>query len=131
MSLSLRTPILVVEDDLADGFFLTEQLRQAHLEDCVTLVRSGKEALEFLSSTAAPPRVIFLDLKLPGLSGIELLRKIRHEPRLNTVPVIIISGSINPSDVTECSELGVTAYLPKPVNLATFIAIVAPQSFSK
>jgi CheY-like chemotaxis protein len=128
MSLNLRTPILVVEDDLADGFFLTEQLRTAHLDDCVTLVRSGKEALEFLSSAPTAPRVVFLDLLLPCLSGIELLRIIRHEPRLEAVPVIIISGSINPTDVTECSRLGVTAYLPKPVNLATFIAIVAPQS---
>jgi len=66
MSLNLLTPILVVEDDLADGFFLTEQLRMAHLDDCVTLVRSGEEALEFLSSTPSPPRVLFLDLQLPG-----------------------------------------------------------------
>lgn len=128
MSQKLQTPILVVEDDLADGFFLTEQLRMAHLEDCVTLVRSGKEALDFLSSNQTPPRVIFLDLQLPGLSGIELLRKIRHEPKFGTVPVIIVSGSINPTDVAECSQLGVTAYLPKPINLSTFIAIVAPQS---
>ena len=128
MSLNLLTPILVVEDDLHDGFFLTEQLRMAHLEDCVTLVRSGEEALEFLSSKTSSPRVIFLDLQLPGLSGIELLGKIRREPRLNTVPVIIMSGSINPHDVTKCTRLGVTAYLPKPVNLVTFIAIVAPQS---
>jgi CheY-like chemotaxis protein len=110
MSLNLLTPILVVEDDLADGFFLTEQLRQAHLEDCVTLVRSAEKALEFLSSAPTVPQVIFLDLQLPGISGIELLGKIRREPRLNTVPVIIMSGSINPHDVTECTRLGVTAY---------------------
>ena len=128
MSQNLKTPILVVEDDLADSFFLTEQLKMAHLEDCVTLVRSGKDALAFLFSAPTAPRVIFLDLQLPGLSGIELLRTIRREPRLRTVPVIIVSGSINPTDVAECSQLGVTAYLPKPVNLATFVAIVAPQS---
>jgi two-component system, response regulator len=67
-------------------------------------------------------------LHLPGLSGIELLGRIRSEPRLQDVPVIIMTGSIDPNDVTECSRLGVTAYLPKPVDLLSFIAIVGPHS---
>jgi len=119
-----RTPILVVEDNANDSYLLTRQLARAHFEDCVTVIGNGQDAFDYLLR-APTPLAVFLDLRLPGMSGIQLLEKIRQEERLRTVPVIVMTGSVDPKDVEECSRLGVTAYLPKPVGLSTFIKTVA------
>jgi two-component system, response regulator len=119
------TPILVVEDNADDSFLLTRQLARAHFDDCVTVIGNGQDALDFLLHTTAIPLAVFLDLRLPGLSGIQLLEKIRQEPRIAAVPVIVMTGSVDPRDMEVCNRLGVTAYLPKPVTLTTFIKTVA------
>jgi len=124
MDLSTRQ-ILVVEDNADDSFLLTRQLARAHFDDCVTVIGNGQDAFDFLQHTTAIPLAVFLDLRLPGMSGTQLLEKIRQEPRLRDVPVIVMTGSVDPRDVEECSRLGVTAYLPKPVTLTTFIKTVA------
>jgi CheY-like chemotaxis protein len=118
-----KTPILVVEDNADDSFLLTRQLARAHFEDCVTVIGNGQDAFDYLQHSQLP-LAVFLDLRLPGLSGIELLEKIRQDERLRSVPVIVMTGSVDPHDVAECSRLGVTAYLPKPVALTTFIKTV-------
>ena len=119
------TKILVVEDSVDDSFLLTRQLARAHLDDCVTVIGDGKDALSFLLHATTLPLAVFLDLRLPSLGGIQLLETIRQEPRLKAIPVIVMTASIDPKDVDECTRLGVTAYLPKPVSVATFIKIVA------
>jgi CheY-like chemotaxis protein len=113
-----------VEDNVDDSFLLTRQLARAHLEDCVTVVGDGEDAYKILMETATPPLAMFLDLRLPGMSGIKLLEKIRQEPRLETMPVVIMTDSVDPGDVEACTKLGVTAYLPKPVGITTFIKII-------
>jgi CheY-like chemotaxis protein len=118
-----KTPILVVEDNADDSFLLTRQLARAHFEDCVTVIRNGQDAFDYLQRTPKP-LAVFLDLRLPGLSGVRLLEKIRQDERLGSVPVIVMTGSVDPRDVEECNRLGVTAYLPKPVGLSTFIKTV-------
>ncbi len=117
--------ILVVEDNADESFLLTRQLARAGMEDCVTVIGDGRDALECLLQASTPPRVVFLDLRLPRMSGIEILTRMREEERLRLVPVVIMTGSIDPSDAVECGRLGVTAYLPKPVDLSSFIKIVA------
>lgn len=119
------TKMLVVEDNVDDSFLLTRQLARAHIDDCVTVIGDGKDALSFLLHATPLPLAVFLDLRLPGLSGIQLLEAIRREPRLKTIPVIIMTASVDPKDVEACGRLGVTAYLPKPVSVTTFIKIVA------
>ncbi len=119
------TRMLVVEDNEHDSFLLTRQIERAHLNDCVTVVGNGTEALNLLMRLSAPPLAIFLDLKLPGLSGLQLLERLKKEPRLKSIPVIVMTGSDDPKDVEECKRLGVTAYLSKPISLATFIKTVA------
>ncbi len=119
------TRMLVVEDNEHDSFLLTRQIARAHLNDCVTVVGNGTEALNLLMRLPTPPLAIFLDLKLPGLSGIEVLERLKQEPRFRSIPVIVMTGSDNPKDVEECGRLGVTAYLSKPISLATFIKTVA------
>jgi CheY-like chemotaxis protein len=118
-----KTPILVVEDNADDSFLLTRQLARAHFEDCVTVIGNGQDAFDYLQRTSTP-LAVFLDLKLPGMSGVELLEKIRQDDRLRSVPVIVMTGSLDPRDVETCNGLGVTAYLPKPVGLSTFIKAV-------
>ncbi len=118
------TNILVVEDNVDDSFMLTRQLKRAQIDDHVTIITNGQEALDFLLKADCPPLAIFLDLRLPGLSGIELLKRVRQEDRLRTVPVIILTGSSDPEQMRKCEELGVTAILLKPVALTTFIKTV-------
>ena len=65
-------------------------------------------------------------MRLPRLSGIDLLQRVRQEERLQTLPVIVMTSSLNPSDVETCAALGVTAYLPKPVGIATFARLLRP-----
>lgn len=119
------TKLLVVEDNLNDSYLLTHQIARAEIYDCVTVIDNGKEALDFLLSASPPPLAVFLDLNLPGLGGIDLLKRIKKEPRLRDIPVIVMTGSVLPKDMDECAKLGVAAYLPKPISLSTFLMTVA------
>jgi len=120
-----RSQILVVEDDRDDIFLLTNQLAKAEIKEHVVFIDNGKEALDFLLKTPTPPIAVFLDLHLPGLSGVNLLEKVRQEPRLEDVPIVVMTGYNDPHDMKRCHELGITAYLQKPINLSTFIKTVA------
>ena len=122
---SKSTKILVVEDDANDSFMLTRQLEKAQIDDSVTVVEDGLKALEFLARVQQLPLAVFLDLRLPGLSGIEVLEKIRRDSRLKELPVIIMTGTGDPHDIDKCKSLGVTAFLEKPVGLSDFIKTVA------
>ena len=116
--------ILVVEDDLQDSFLLTDQVVRAGLEDDVRLIRNGRDALDFLLQVSPLPYAVFLDLKLPGLSGIALLREIRNEPRLHDLPVIVTTNSVNAHDAEMCARLGVAAFQSKPVRMEIFKMII-------
>ena len=118
--------ILVVEDNEDDSFLLTRQLARANLEGYIRVIGDGQDALNFLLDSAETPLAVFLDLRLPRMSGIELLRQIRQEMRFQTLPVIVMTSSLNPRDVEECTRLGVWAYLPKPVGITTFTRILRP-----
>ena len=116
--------ILIIEDNADDSFLLTRQLARARLDDRVRVIGDGQDALDFILETSTLPQVVFLDLRLPRVSGIQLLQRIRQEERLRTLPVIVMTNSVDLDDVAKCTELGVTAYLPKPVGLNTFSKIV-------
>jgi two-component system response regulator len=116
--------ILIVEDNADDSFLLTRQLARAHLTKEVQVIGDGADAWELLRTRVDSPEVVFLDLNLPRLSGIDLLRKIRADHRLQNTSVIVMTGSVDTKDVEICTELGVAAYLPKPVTLETFAKII-------
>jgi CheY-like chemotaxis protein len=122
---SKSTRILVVEDDANDSFMLIRQLEKAEIDDNATVVVDGEKALQHLTTAPRLPLAVFLDLRLPGLSGIEVLEKIRDDARCKELPVIIMTGSTDPDDVRKCEKLGVTAFLEKPVALTSFIKTVA------
>lgn len=117
--------ILVIEDEDDDSYLLTRQIARAQIDDHVRVIRDGREAIDVLFSTPFPPMAIFLDLHLRGISGLEVLKKLKGHPRLKEIPVIIMTGSTNPFEFEQCMQLGVTAFLSKPVRLATFIKTVA------
>ena len=118
------TRLLVVEDDADDTFLLTRQLARAQIDDCVTVISNGKDALEFLLKTSPRPLAVFLDLSLPGMDGIDLLKEIRKDAQLGEIPVFVMTGSVDPRHMEECAQLGVTAYLSKPISLTDFIKTV-------
>jgi CheY-like chemotaxis protein len=126
MELTQHTRILIVEDDEDDSFLLTRQLAKAQIDDHVTIITKGEDAFDFLLTTPILPIAVFLDLRLEGgISGMELLERIRGERRLKNVPVIIMTGSNSTKDMQEGEKLGVTAYLLKPVAIPVFIKTIA------
>jgi len=128
--------VVVVEDDEDDRDLLMRQLRKSGIADHVKFFSDGREALTFLSNLPTPEPfcdliAIFLDLKLPGMGGIEVLREIRHIPRVQNLPVIIMTASLDPKDFEACQDLKVSAYIPKPVTFYLFSkAIMCLPHFS-
>ena len=122
--------ILIVEDNPDDSFLLTRQLNRARLDDHVTVITDGQEALDFMVQHSQKEDdlrfvAIFLDLRLPSLDGVPLLRKLRAIPQLRDIPVIVMTSSNEESDLEECRKLAVKAYVTKPVSLTDFIKAVA------
>ncbi|MGH7229838.1 MAG: response regulator [Nitrospiraceae bacterium] len=116
-------PILLVEDDPNDAELTLEALAEYHLINEVVTVRDGAQALDlfygrgqYRQRTPCIPAVVLLDLHLPKIDGLEVLHSLRADPRLMTVPVIILTGSRAVSDFVESNRMGVSAYLEKPLN---------------
>lgn len=123
--------ILLVEDDPQDVELTVTALGDHKLRNEIVVARDGVEALDFLYRRAAfagrpagLPVVILLDLKLPRVDGIEVLRQLRADERLRSVPVVILTSSRESRDLAECYRLGVNAYVVKPVRFAEFIEAV-------
>ena len=109
--------IFYVEDDMDYAFFMQSAVQEVKDTLNLTIVEDGTEALQKLQNfadTKTKPKLILLDLNLPGLSGLDLLKFIRDIPYLKSVPVILFSTSDNPEDVKASIEFGANAYLTKP-----------------
>lgn len=124
--------ILLVEDNQDDLDMTLRALRKANLTNHIQTVRDGAEALEFIFCQGAfagrkfenPPKVILLDLKLPKVDGMEVLKRIKGDERTKTIPVVILTSSKEQRDVIESYNLGVNSYIVKPVNFEQFAAAV-------
>jgi two-component system response regulator len=126
----IRT-ILLVEDSAADAEMTMDALREAKLANPIVHVEDGVEALDYLFQRGAfadasglAPAVVLLDIKMPRLDGIEVLREIRASEKLRRVPVVILSSSREESDLARSWDLGVNAYVVKPVNAQQFFDAV-------
>jgi CheY-like chemotaxis protein len=122
--------VLVVEDNPDDRDLLVYQLRKSGMDTMVKFISDGREALDFLTVPDPPSLTdkliaVFLDLKLPSMSGIELLRQVRQRDRLRGVPIIVMTSSNDPKDLEECRSLNVTSYVSKPVTFNSFSKAVA------
>ena len=123
----MRKEILLIEDDDAHAYLIEHFLRDVPLVDHVTRARDGEEALALLSerSGMTKPALIFLDLHLPRISGLDLLQQIRASHRLLDVPILILSTSNAPADAAEAYSRHANGYLVKPSNATRFYEMLA------
>jgi CheY-like chemotaxis protein len=132
MSESTSVDILLVEDNPQDLELTLRALRKASLKTRFHVARDGAEALEFIFCEGVHagrqiedgPKVILLDLKLPKVDGLEVLQRLKGDPRTCTIPVVVLTSSKEQSDVVESYKLGVNSYIVKPVNFENFAAVV-------
>ena len=125
------TKILLVEDDPNDVELTFSALRENHIANGVIVARDGEEALDYLFrrgtyETREPgePAVVLLDLKLPKVSGMEVLECIKDDPKLRTLPVVVLTSSREEQDLVRSYNLGTNAYVVKPVDFHDFIEAV-------
>ncbi|MEO8139604.1 MAG: response regulator [Gemmatimonadota bacterium] len=124
--------LLLVEDNPEDLELALRALRKAHFSNRIHVARDGAEALEFIfcdgphaaRSITDGPKVILLDLKLPKVDGLEVLRRIKADPRTAMIPVVVLTSSKEQSDMVETYHLGVNSYVVKPVNFERFAEAV-------
>ncbi len=128
MSENNAIEILLVEDSIQDLELTQRALKKARLANHIQIARDGVEALDYIFCRGVfasrkiedAPMVVFLDLKLPKVDGLEVLRQIKGDPRTKRIPVVVLTSSKEQKDVVESYDLGVNSYIVKPVNFERF-----------
>ncbi len=125
--------ILLVEDNATDAELCIRALKKHGLANDILWVKDGAEALDFVFRTGeyaevpngVRPKVILLDLRLPKVSGIEVLRKLKADEHARLIPIAVLTSSKEDEDLEECYRLGVNSYIPKPVEFEQFMDTIA------
>ncbi|MCZ7382970.1 MAG: response regulator [Candidatus Methanoperedens sp.] len=125
--------ILLVEDNPNDAELALRALKKHNLANRIHLVKDGAEALDFIFGKGAyagrnvgnKPKVVFLDLKLPKVDGLEVLHKVKSDERTKTIPIVVLTSSHEERDLVESYKFGVNSYIVKPVDFDKFIQAVA------
>ena len=128
--------ILLVEDNPNDVELTMHAFERNNLANAVHVARDGQEALDYLAGIDdgngggnARPKVVLLDLKLPRVDGLEVLRAIRQDEKLRTLPVVVLTSSREDRDIVESYDLGVSSYLVKPIDFDKFVETVRALGF--
>jgi len=126
-----KRPILLVEDNPDDVELTLRAIRKNNIPNEIVVARTGEQAAELLFSDSAttgrrrtPPSIVLLDLKLPGMDGFEVLRRIRSNPLTKLIPVVILTSSREELDLLKGYSLGANSYVRKPVNYDQFVSTV-------
>jgi two-component system, response regulator len=130
--MNVAIEILLVEDNPDDVELAMFALKKNNFANTVHVVRDGEEALDFLFCRGIhsnrcfdkPPKVVLLDLKLPKVDGLEVLRALKNDPRTKAVPVVVMTSSKQQRDMVEGYKLGVNSYIQKPIDFAEFREII-------
>jgi CheY-like chemotaxis protein len=129
---SQKGVILLIEDDHGDQLLTCEALSESALAQKIVVVSDGEEALEYLShtgrysdaSTALRPDLILLDLNMPKINGRQVAAKLKSDPNLQAIPIVVLSTSDYHDDVAQCYKIGVNSYVHKPTNYDDFVAAI-------
>jgi two-component system response regulator len=124
--------ILLIEDNPNDAELAIRALKKNNLSNSILHLQDGEEALEYLFAAEHPssfPKLILLDIKMPKVDGIEVLRKIKSDEQRKVIPVVLLTSSKEERDIIESYRLGVNAYIVKPVEFDKFIKAVADLGF--
>lgn len=124
--------ILLIEDDRDDELLMQMALKDSNIQHELVVVRDGVAALDFLYGTgeyagrdlSVMPSLILLDLKLPKMDGVEVLRHINDHKRIRVIPIVVLTSSSRDEDMIECYRLGANSYIQKPMNLHDFVDVV-------
>ena len=133
MNIINEVEILLVEDNPNDVELTLRALKKHNITNKVHVVKDGAEALEYIFATGAyahrkiedHPRVILLDLKLPKVDGLEVLRQIKSREQTKMIPVVVLTSSKEERDLVESYRLGANSYIAKPVDFESFVKAVA------
>jgi two-component system response regulator len=124
--------ILLVEDNDSDAELTLRALKKYHLSNKIIRMADGQEALDYLfqpkatgeTELRANPKLILLDLKLPGVSGLEVLQAVKSDPRTRCIPVVVLTSSTEEEDIIKTYQLGVNSFISKPVEFDDFMETV-------
>jgi len=129
--------ILLVEDNPRDLELTLRALRKNHVANSIATVSDGEEALDFLFGRGKyagrdvnnHPKVVFLDLKLPKVDGIEVLRQLKSDERTRKIPIVVVTSSDEERDRVESYNLGVNSYVVKPIEFDSFVKTISDLGF--
>src|SRR5688572_6564849 len=129
--------VILVEDNVDDASLAMLALAKRNLSNKILHLKNGDEALKFLFEGAEfsgvrfshHPKVILLDLKMPKVDGMEVLKRIKGHAKLKTIPVVILTSSAEDPDIKKCYDLGANSYIVKPIEFENFSSVVAELGF--
>lgn len=125
--------IILVEDNLDDATLIIRALKKNNLANNLVHLKDGVEALDFLFGIGEynndglhiNPKLMLLDLKMPRVNGLEVLKKVKEDPKTKSIPVVVLTSSAEDPDIKKCYELGANSYIVKPVEFDSFIKAVS------
>ena len=128
-----KIDIILVEDNPDDADLTMRALRKNNLTNSLIHLQDGEEALDYIFCKGAYsgrspgdiPKLILLDLKMPKVDGVEVLRQLKSDDRTKVIPVVLLTSSNEDRDIVECYRLGVNSYIVKPVEFASFVKVVS------
>jgi two-component system, response regulator len=132
MNSNAQIEIILVEDNQDDAALVIRALKKNNLANKLVHLKDGAEALDFIFGKLADedlmtkaPKVILLDLKMPKVNGMEVLEKVKSDPRTKMIPVVVLTSSAEDPDIKRCYDLGANSYIVKPVEFDNFSKAVA------
>jgi len=130
--------VLLVEDNISDAELTIRELKKHNMANNLFHVKDGEEAIDFIFASGKfadsrdilfPPKVVVLDIQMPKVNGLEVLKKMKTDPRTKSIPVVILTSSKENPDIQNCYDLGANSYIVKPVNFEGFAEAIRNFGF--